>query len=193
MHSRFRRWLASWTLIALVAGPTFADGRDIVDAARRQVGVTLVYDGAYRRIAYPGGDVPVDRGVCTDVVIRALRAARQLDLQRAIHEDMLAHRDAYPRRGGGRADANIDHRRVPNQMAWFARQGWSQPAAADAAAYLPGDIVAWDLGGGLKHVGIVSAARSASGVPLVIHNIGAGAREDDILFRFKVIGHFRLP
>lgn len=171
-----------------------ADNLDIVGAARRQVGVTLSYDGSYRSLRYPGGDVPADRGVCTDVIVRALRMARSLDLQRVLHEDLVAHRAEYPhqRRWGNAApDANIDHRRVPNQMTWFARNGWSRPLDTAPAAYLPGDIVAWDLGRGILHVGIVSDRRATTGTPLVIHNIGAGAREEDILFRFTIIGHYR--
>jgi uncharacterized protein YijF (DUF1287 family) len=177
-----------------VAPAALADNLDIVAAARQQVGVTLIYDGAYRTLRYPGGDVPIERGVCTDVVIRALRAARSLDLQKAIHTDVVAHRDAYPhqrRWGNARPDANIDHRRVPNQMKWFERQGWSRPLGATPADYLPGDVVAWDLGRGILHVGIISDRKAITGTPLVIHNIGAGAREEDILFRFRIIGHYR--
>jgi uncharacterized protein YijF (DUF1287 family) len=136
----------------------------------------------------------LERGVCTDVIVRALRAARALDLQKLVHEDMMAHRADYPhpRRWNNSApDANIDHRRVPNQMAWFKRQGWTRPLGTVPAAYLPGDIVAWDLGRGILHVGIVSDRTAPSGTPLIIHNIGAGAREDDILFRFAIIGHYR--
>jgi uncharacterized protein YijF (DUF1287 family) len=173
---------------------TSADNLDIVAAARRQVGVTLRYDGSYQPLRYPWGDVPADRGVCTDVVVRALRAARSLDLQRAMHEDIVAHRADYPhqrRWGNARPDANIDHRRVPNQMAWFERQGWSRPLDTVPTAYLPGDIVAWDLGRGILHVGIVTDRKASTGTPLVVHNIGAGAREEDILFRFTIIGHYR--
>jgi uncharacterized protein YijF (DUF1287 family) len=181
---------------AVFASAAFADNRDIVAAARKQVGVTTLYDGAYRTLPYPGGDVPAERGVCTDVIVRALRAARSLDLQRALHEDIVAHRAEYPQQrrwSNARPDSSIDHRRVPNQMKYFERQGWSRAAGTVAADYLPGDIVAWDLGGGILHVGIVSDRKAATGTPLVIHNIGAGAREDDILFRFAVIGHYRAP
>ena len=186
------KWLFPTLLV--LGSPVFADNLDIVAAARQQVGVMTLYDGSYRALRYPGGDVPLERGVCTDVIVRALRTARSLDLQRLLHEDLLAHRAEYPhqRRWGNAApDANIDHRRVPNQMAWFKRQGWSRPLATEPAAYLPGDIVAWDLGRGILHVGIVSDRRAVTGTPLVIHNIGAGAREDDILFRFTIIGHYR--
>jgi len=183
-----------FALVAL-ASTSFASNLDIVAAARRQIGVTTLYDGSYRALRYPGGDVPMERGVCTDVIVRALRTARALDLQQAIHEDIVAHRGDYfrRRRGDARPDASIDHRRVPNQMTWFARQGWSRPLDTAPAAYLPGDVVAWDLGGGVLHVGIVTDRRAVTGTPLVVHNIGAGAREDDILFRFTIIGHYRPP
>jgi uncharacterized protein YijF (DUF1287 family) len=178
------------------AAPALAGNTDLVWAARAQIGVTLVYDGSYRPLRYPGGDLPLERGVCTDVIVRALRSARSLDLQQKLHEDMRAHWDTYPhprRWHLGKPDANIDHRRVPNLMTYFSRAGYSQPLTRMAADYLPGDIVAWDLGRGILHVGIVGDRNAATGVPLVIHNIGAGAREEDILFRFSVIGHYRLP
>jgi hypothetical protein len=181
-----------WVLSAVC----FADNRDIAAAARKQVGVTVIYDGGYRQLSYPGGDVPAERGVCTDVVVRALRSARALDLQRAMHEDLVAHRADYPHQRRWRnvaPDSNIDHRRVPNQMTYFERQGWSRFAGTAAADYLPGDIVAWDLGRGILHIGIVSDRKAVTGTPLVIHNIGAGASEDDILFRFAIIGHYRPP
>jgi uncharacterized protein YijF (DUF1287 family) len=180
-------------LIALATAP-LAHADDIVAAARKQIGITLRYDPAYRRIAFPNGDVPLDRGVCTDVVIRALRDAKQLDLQREVNADMQAHRDAYPRKwrvAAMKPDANIDHRRVPNQMTYFTRRGWSLPVSSNPDAYLPGDIVAWNLGGDVLHIGIVSDNRF-DGRPLVIHNIGNGAREEDILLRFEVIGHYRV-
>ena len=174
-----------------------ADNPGLVAAARAQVGVTLHYDPAYRVLAYPGGDVPPERGVCTDVIIRALRVARGIDLQEAVHEDIRAHAGAYPLRRwrATRPDRNIDHRRVPNLMVYFSRQGYARAgfAAARAADYLPGDVVAWDLGRGILHVGIVTDRESVAGIPLVVHNIGAGAREEDILFRYRVIGHYRLP
>jgi uncharacterized protein len=166
-----------------------------VRAARQQLGVTMIYDGTYQDLDYPGGDVPLDRGVCTDVVVRALRAARSIDLQKLVHEDMTAHFKAYPAQRRWRADqpdANIDHRRVPNLMTWFKRAGYAQPLSERAADYLPGDLVAWNLGGGILHIGMVSDRRSAGGVPLVIHNIGAGTQEEDILFHFAIIGHYRL-
>jgi uncharacterized protein YijF (DUF1287 family) len=173
-----------------------ASNPDIVQAARAQVGVTLRYDPSYQRLKYPGGDVPIERGVCTDVVVRALRGARGVDLQKRVHEDLKANWAAYPHRrrwGLDKPDANIDHRRVPNLMTYFQRAGHGLAPSPRAESYLPGDIVAWDLGRGVLHIGIVSDRRAVTGVPLVVHNIGAGTREEDILFRFTIIGHYRLP
>lgn len=184
---------ASWLLLGcLLSLQVFAiePGR-LVSGARDQVGVTLGYDPAYRRIAYPGGDVPAATGVCTDVVIRALRL-QGLDLQKAVHEDMAANFSAYPRQWGlKRPDRNIDHRRVPNLMTWFRRQGMALALSRDTGEYRPGDIVTWDLGRGQTHIGIVSDRLSATGEPLILHNIGAGTREEAILWRFPIIGHYR--
>jgi uncharacterized protein YijF (DUF1287 family) len=185
--------MLSAALLIAASPPGYATGEDIVAAARGQVGVTVHYDPAYRRIGYPDGDVAPERGVCTDVIVRALRRARGIDLQRAVHEDMAAHAAAYPRRWGNAAlDTNIDHRRVPNLMAFFTRRGFEQRVSDSPRDYLPGDIVAWNLGGGTLHIGIVSDARADDGTPLVVHNIGAGAREENMLFNFRVIGHYRL-
>lgn len=174
-----------------LAGWAAVDGGRLVEAARTQVGVTLGYDPAYRRITYPGGDVPLATGVCTDVVIRALRA-QGLDLQQRVHEDMRRHFSAYPRHWGlKRPDPNIDHRRVPNLMTWFDRQGLSLKVGQAAADYQPGDIVTWDLGRGLQHIGIISDRRSREGTPLALHNIGQGTQEEDILFRWPILGHYR--
>lgn len=177
---------AARSVAAAVASPP------LVAAARRQIGVTLLYDPAYVEMPYPGGDVPAERGVCTDVIVRALRAGG-LDLQQSIHQDMRAHFADYPQQWGLQApNRSIDHRRVPNQMRWFERQGWSRAITANAADYAPGDIAAWKLNGsGLLHIGIVSDRSGRGGTPLVIHNIGNGTQEDDILFRHTVIGHYR--
>jgi uncharacterized protein YijF (DUF1287 family) len=163
----------------------------LVRAARQQIGVTRYYDPAYVRLDYPGGDVPQDRGVCTDVVIRALRS-EGLDLQQVVHEDMRNHFADYPALWGLRGpDRNIDHRRVPNLRRWFERQGWSLPASEHATDYLPGDLVTWRLDSGVPHIGIVSERRSTDGTPRIIHNIGQGTREDDILFDHAITGHYR--
>jgi uncharacterized protein len=162
-----------------------------VVAARRQIGVTVVYDPAYVVLPYPGGDVPLDRGVCTDVVIRAMRT-QGIDLQKAVHEDMRAHFDLYPKKWGlRRPDRNIDHRRVPNLQTWFARQGWSLAPSQSASTYQPGDLVTWMLPGNLPHIGIVSDRTGSHGTPLIIHNIGRGTREENILFSYPITGHYR--
>jgi uncharacterized protein YijF (DUF1287 family) len=190
----FRIVLACLCLLA--SAGIHAGNEDIVAAARVQVGVTVLYDPAYRTLKYPGGDVPADRGVCTDVIVRALRTARAIDLQKRVHEDAKANWSSYPhqrRWGQSKPDSNIDHRRVPNLMTFFQRAGYAAAIGRAAADYLPGDVVAWDLGGGILHIGIVSDGLSAGGTPLVVHNIGSGAREEDILFLYTVIGHYRLP
>ena len=164
----------------------------VLEGAEKQVGVTVVYDGSYRRLAYPGGDVPPERGVCTDVVVRAFRNAG-LDLQLLVHEDMTRAPAAYPGSWGARRpDTNIDHRRVPNLATFFARNGTVLPATRRAADYRPGDVVTWRLASGLPHVGIVSS-RYAGDRPLVIHNIGAGTVFEDVLFSNPVTGHYRYP
>ena len=185
--------LAVLLLAVFAVGPAYAGGQALVDAAREQIGVTVVYDGRYQRLVYPNGDVPIERGVCTDVVIRAYRRL-DIDLQQAVHEDMRGHFDAYPKLWGLlRPDRNIDHRRVPNLEAWLRRQGTALSVSDSGANYRPGDLVSWRLPGNLPHIGIVSERRSDAGVPLIVHNIGAGTREEDILFAFPISGHFRLP
>lgn len=163
----------------------------LVIAARRQIGVTTRYDPAYVRLPYPNGDVPQDRGVCTDVVIRALRS-QGLDLQRNVHEDMRANFTEYPQKWGLRGpDRNIDHRRVPNLQTWFARQGWSRTPTRNAIDYRAGDLVTWMLPGNLPHIGIVGDRTSLAGTPLIVHNIGRGTREENILFAYPITGHYR--
>lgn len=191
-------WLrALVALFWLAAGPAGAQADDVarvLAAAHAQVGVTRHYDGSYMRLAYPGGDVPADRGVCTDVVIRAFRATG-LDLQREVHEDMRRAFAAYPKLWGlSRPDRNIDHRRVPNLETWFRRAGHALPVTQDPADYRPGDVVSWRLPNGLPHIGVVSDRRASdgSGRRLVIHNIGAGTREEDVLFAWAPLGHFRV-
>lgn len=163
----------------------------IVTAARSQIGRTVSYDPAYRKLEYPGGDVPADTGVCSDVVVRALRT-QGIDLQKAVHEDMARDFSAYPKKWSlKKPDANIDHRRVLNLMTYFRRQGFAQPITNRAESFAAGDIVAWELVGGLTHIGIVSDRRSAMGVPLILHNIGRGTQEEDILLRHRIIGQYR--
>lgn len=163
----------------------------LIESARARTLIGEIYDPAYVAIAYPGGDVPDDRGVCTDVVIRAYRSLG-IDLQVEVHEDMKANFARYPKLWGlDRTDRNIDHRRVPNLETFFQRQGAALPVSEHAAAYRPGDLVTWRLPGNLPHIGIVSDRVSADGTPLILHNIGAGTVEDDILFSYPVSAHFR--
>ncbi len=179
-------------LVALSAVVWSLHAEPISAAARAQVGVTTTYDPAYRTLAYPGGDVPTSTGVCCDVVIRALRTAHGFDLQRAVHEDMAGNFAAYPRKWGlKKPDTNIDHQRVPNLQTYFTRRGWSLAVGRTAAAFRTGDIVTWDLGKGLVHIGVVSDRQSRAGTPLVIHNIGRGAQEEDVLFAWTITGHYR--
>ena len=166
---------------------------DVVAAARRQIGVTVGYDPAYRKIGYPGGDVPKESGVCTDVIIRALRDARKVDLQKLVHEDMKANFAKYPQQWGlKRTDPNIDHRRVPNLQCFFKRKGWSLKTTKTASDYEPGDFVTVIVGGRLPHIMIVSDKKAADGTPLVIHNIGSGTKEEDCLFTYPLTGHYRM-
>jgi uncharacterized protein len=148
------------------------------------------YVSDYVCIPYPGGDVPADTGVCTDEVIRSYRAIG-IDLQKEVHEDMVRNFDAYPLKGQRHPDTNIDHRRVPNLMAFFVRKGTQLPISQRAADYSPGDIVAWDLGGGITHIGIVVDQRGSGGRYMVVHNIGRGPQLEDVLFDWKIIGHYR--
>ena len=178
-------------LLALTAASVaFADSPKLVSAARQQTRSTVTYDGSYTRIGYPMGDVPLNRGVCTDLVIRAYRAIG-IDLQVLVHEDMRQHFDLYPHLWGLREpDTNIDHRRVPNLQKFLERTG--AEIRSPGAAYLPGDLVTWMLPGNLPHIGIVSDRRApASGNPLIIHNIGAGPAEEDMLFAYPITGHYR--
>lgn len=149
------------------------------------------YDGSYFNIPYPNGDVPAGKGVCTDVVIRAYRQLG-IDLQKEVHEDMKAHFNAYPKKWGlKKTDTNIDHRRVPNLMTFFSRYGIKKSATTNAGNYLPGDIVTWDLGGGLTHIGIVVNRKSPDGERfLIVHNIGRGQELSDCLFEYAITGHY---
>jgi uncharacterized protein YijF (DUF1287 family) len=182
-------------LLALLANPALAGSEPsrLAKAAREQVGVTVTYDPSYSRLEFPGGDLPRDRGVCTDVVIRALRDGWGVDLQLAVNRDMAADFAAYPPFWGLTApDRNIDHRRVPNLQTLLARIGAEVPLSDGPEPYLPGDIVTWTLPGNLAHMGIVSDRLGPDGTPLILHNIGAGAQEEDILFAHPMTGHYRI-
>jgi uncharacterized protein len=174
--------------------PAQAEGK-IVVAARKQIGVTISYDPAYTALSYPNGDVPAERGVCTDVVIRAMRSGLAKDLQKLLHEDMGKNFAAYPRNWGlTRPDKNIDHRRVPNLQTYFKRQNYQLTLTKekDPGKYLPGDIVTCIVPPNLPHIMIVSDQKGENGTPLVIHNIGRGTQEEDMLFSFKLTGHYRV-
>jgi uncharacterized protein YijF (DUF1287 family) len=175
----------AWADRALESG-----ARQLIRAAENQIGETRFYDPAYVKLGYPGGDVPRDRGVCSDVVIRAYRDGLQLDLQRLVHEDMKASFAAYPAHWGlSRTDRNIDHRRVPNLAVFLKRQGAALPKGS---AFQPGDIVTQSVNGHLPHVVIVSDERHArSGRLKVIHNIGAGTVLEDTLSTYPMTGHYR--
>jgi len=151
----------------------------------------VAYDSKYYSISYPDGDIPNDKGVCTDVIIRAYRKLG-IDLQKEVHIDMIANFDQYPKNWELKStDTNIDHRRVPNLMTFFARNGKVKIISSNPADYLPGDIVTWDLGGGIPHIGIVINKKSADGKRfLIVHNIGNGQEISDCLFTFKITGHF---
>jgi uncharacterized protein YijF (DUF1287 family) len=190
-----------WVTILLCAGtraqPTGDAGpRELflgrlVHAAIERTSHSVRYDGSYVRIAYPGGDVPADTGVCTDEVIRTYRAVG-VDLQKEVHEDMVANFSKYPQTWRRtKPDSNIDHRRVPNLMTFFGRNGESLVLSRDADDYHPGDLVTYDLGGNVPHIGIVVDRKGASGRYMIVHNIGQGPKLEDVLFNWKLTGHYR--
>jgi hypothetical protein len=201
-----RLYVALAVALVLAPAPSRPQTRTAVPSARQEFLKKLVaaaeerthhvvrYDPAYVRIPYPGGDVPADTGVCTDEVIRSYRAVG-VDLQKEVHEDMEQNFSAYPRKWrwlSGHPDTNIDHRRVPNLMVFFSRKGEALGITQRAEDYLPGDIVAWDLGGGVPHIGIVVDQKSAvSGRFMIVHNIGQGPKMEDVLFNWKITGHYR--
>jgi uncharacterized protein YijF (DUF1287 family) len=178
-------------LFAVAPGAPDEPGVRLVRAAEAQIGVTVRYDPSYHRIVYPNGDIPSDRGTCTDVLIRAYRRLG-LDLQALVHEDMKAAWASYPKVWGlSRPDPNIDHRRIPNLKTFFVRHGQVLAVSRRADAYTPGDLVVWRLTSGVPHIGIVFDRRDSTGTPLVIHNIGQGTVVEDVLFQFTITGHYR--
>jgi uncharacterized protein YijF (DUF1287 family) len=205
---RFAVHLRRASLIAVVGSliPSFLPGdaqqtpaqgqllQSLSAAAIERTSHRVRYDPAYVRIPYPGGDVPADAGVCTDEVIRSYRALG-IDLQKEVHDDIIANWTAYPhdrRWQEAHPDTNIDHRRVPNLRVFFSRKGDSLPATSNAADYSPGDLVTWDLGGNVPHIGIVVDRKAAgSNRYEVVHNIGAGPQLEDVLFSWKITGHYR--
>jgi len=193
------------TLLAVFAASCFAQSNRATDASRQEFTRRLVaaaierthhpvwYVPAYVRLAYPGGDVPVDTGVCTDESIRSYRAVG-VDLQKEVHEDMVQNFSAYPNKRRwllAHPDSNIDHRRVPNLMVFCQRKGESLPITTRAEDYSPCDLVTWDLGGNVPHIGIMVDQKSrADGRYMVVHNIGEGPRMEDVLFNWKITRHY---
>ncbi len=178
--------------ISSISEDNFDYGASIVQAARSQIGKTTIYDPAYVGLKYPGGDVPIERGVCTDVVIRALRQGVGFDLQKLVHEDMRKAFNKYPKIWGlSKTDRNIDHRRVPNLRRFFERKGWSLSVSNKKGNYLYGDLVSCSVGK-RPHIMIVSDKKAQDGTPFVIHNIGVGVQEENVLFNYSITGHFRI-
>jgi len=164
----------------------------VIDGAIDQVGKTTSYDPSYQKIDYPNGDVPIETGVCSDVIVRAFRKGG-IDLQKEVHDDMKSNFAAYPTKWGlNGPDANIDHRRVPNLETYFTRKGKSLSTTGGSDSFLPGDVITWDLGTGQDHVGMVANVwYKPSQRYLIVHNIGAGTRMEDVLFAWKITGHYR--
>lgn len=167
---------------------------EFVAAAIDRTRHDIQYDGSYFSLKYPNGDVPQNIGVCTDVIIRSYRAIGT-DLQRLVYEDMASNFDQYPSKriwGLSGPDRNIDHRRVPNLQSFFSRNGYKLPVTQHKGDYFPGDIVTWILPGHLPHIGIVTdKVNPANGNPMIVHNIGAGPKLEDMLFQYEIIGHYR--
>lgn len=180
------------TNINLVFAQISTEQLNLSDCALELTKQKVTYDPSYFSIDYPNGDVPSDKGVCTDVVIRTYRKIG-VDLQKKVHEDMKANFSVYPKIWGLKTtDKNIDHRRVPNLMTYFKRQGAEKPITDNSQDYLPGDIVCWNLGGAITHIGIVAHKKSKDGKRnLIVHNIGSGQVLQDCLFDYKIIGHYR--
>lgn len=206
-HLQRRPLLALAAAFAAVSAVAFAQDRPaqsishqqfldkLVAAAIERTNHSVRYVSAYVHLDYPGGDVPADTGVCSDEIIRSYRAVG-VDLQKEVHEDMVKNWREYPPKAKwhqSRPDASIDHRRVPNLMVFFSRQGESLPISLRAEDYSPGDIVSWDLGGDVPHIGIVVNVKDRqSGRPLIVHNIGpVGPKMEDVLFAWKITGHYR--
>jgi len=190
-----KKLLLQFLLIILIQ-PVFANtfSEDIVFAAIDRTQHSVTYDGRYLSIPYPNGDVPANIGVCTDVIIRAYRTIG-VDLQKLVHEDMVANFNAYPSKriwGLNSTDRNIDHRRVPNLQAFLTRQGEKLKVSDKGRDYKAGDLVTWMVSGNLPHIGIVTDKVSLiSGNPMIVHNIGAGPELEDMLFDYPITGHYR--
>lgn len=196
MRLRHLVFIAVLVLPAMAAAQRAGEPQDfsnkLVQAALERTRHEVVYDGSYFSIAYPGGDVPDNVGVCTDVIIRSYRQLG-IDLQADVHEEMTTDFEAFPKNWGlTRPDPNIDHRRVPNLQALFSRKGVVLPVSRNPEDYVAGDLVTWMLSGSLPHIGIIVDRRSEDGKrPLVVHNIGRGPRVEDMLFDYPITGHYR--
>ncbi|SHG11338.1 DUF1287 domain-containing protein [Dysgonomonas macrotermitis] len=195
--NKYRYWIVLVVFLSLFNNVKAQEAdfyKQLSDAAISLTHSKVIYDPAYFKISYPKGDVPSNKGVCTDVIIRAYRKLN-IDLQKEIHLDMKANFDKYPSRkkwGLNSTDTNIDHRRVPNQQVFFSRKGTVKPITNNSQDYLAGDIVSWNLGNGLTHIGIVIDKKSRDGKrPLIVHNIGQGQVIEDCLFSWKITGHYR--
>ena len=175
---------------AIAVNPISSGDKLALDA-KKQIGVTISYDPTYRQLDFPRGDVPQETGVCTDVVVRAYRL-QNIDLQQLLNVDMKSNFSAYPKTWGLKStDKNIDHRRVPNIETYFELHGQSL-SMTDESSFKAGDIVSWRLpNSNLPHIGIVSDKSASDGTPLIIHNIGRGTQEENILFAYPIYGHYR--
>ena len=189
---RFKTFIISFFLCFNLIAQQLFDPIKISDAAIELTNKSVIYNGDYYSIPYPNGDVPDGIGVCTDVVIRTYRSVG-LDLQKEVHEDMEVNFELYPKIWGlSKPDSNIDHRRVPNLMTYFKRQGAEIPITDKGKDYLPGDIVSWNLGGGLTHIGVVVNKKSNDNKRfMIVHNIGGGQVLEDCLFNYTITGHYR--
>ena len=179
-------------IVGICLNQSSAQKLTLSDVALELIKDKVTYDPSYFSVKYPNGDVPSEKGVCTDVIIRAYRKLG-VDLQKEVHEDMKANFSKYPKLWGLKTtDKNIDHRRVPNLMTYFKRKGAALVITKNSKDYLPGDVVAWNLGGAITHIGIVVSKRSKDDKRnLIVHNIGTGQVLEDCLFKFKIIGHYR--
>lgn len=184
--------MLAFFVVEAPAGVEKPDRGDLLaEAALERIKIRVTYDGSYKQISYPGGDVAPDRGVCTDVVIRSYRVLG-IDLQELVHQDMGSDFAAYPDHWSlDRPDSNIDHRRVPNLRRFLERQGAEVVILQDGSTYQPGDLVTWELGSFMPHIGIVTGKIGPSGNPMIVHNIGAGPKLEDRLFDYEITGHYR--
>ncbi|WP_274904285.1 DUF1287 domain-containing protein [Psychrobacter sp. DAB_AL62B] len=194
-YKTFAKSLAFISLLGLAqmaqAIAPISDGSKLAHDAKKQIGITTSYDPTYRKLDFPRGDVPINTGVCTDVIVRAYRL-QNIDLQQLLNYDMKSNWSSYPKTWGLKStDKNIDHRRVPNLEVFFARHGQTL-SITDKSSFQAGDVVTWRLpNGNLPHTGIVSDKTAADGTPLIIHNIGRGTQEENILFAYPINKHFR--